>query len=155
VVAAIVAVVKRFPIWIGIGVFALVGFLFRDFLSGSVTDLKVGDCFDPPTAVTTVKDVQHHPCTDMHRSEVFFVGNVSAGASGGYPGDAAFDSFVRAQCIPAYQSYTGRDFESDTIYDVHFLNPTTEGWTKGDHTIDCFVVRADGAAFKGSMKAAH
>ena len=155
-VAAIVMLVKRFPIWTGIGVFALGGFLFRDFISGSVGDLKVGDCFDPPLAAgTTVKEVQHHPCTDTHRSEIFFVGNVPAGTDGAYPGDATFDAWVRSQCIPAFESYTGRDFDSDLMYDLHYLNPTPEGWKKGDHTIDCFVTRVDGTAFKGTVKAAR
>jgi putative regulator of septum formation len=152
VVAAIVMLVKRFPIWTGIGVFALGGFLFRDFISGSVADLKVGDCFDPPALTTAVKEVQHHPCTDLHRSEIFFVGNVP-GASGAYPGDAEFASYVRAQCVPAFLSYTGRDFDIDLVYDVHYLSPTPEGWKKGDHAIDCFVVRVDGTSFKGSVKA--
>jgi hypothetical protein len=158
VIEPIIALVKRFPIWTGIGALALGGFLFRDFLSGNVGDLKVGDCFDPPilTAVAaTVKDVQHHPCSDLHGGEIFFIGNATAGANGAYPGDDAFASFARAQCVPAYLGYTGRGFATDTIYDVQYLTPTTTGWAKGDRAVDCFVVRVDGQAFKGSVKAAR
>ena len=55
--------------------------------------------------------------------------------------------------MPAYRSYTGRDFETDTTYDFSYMTPTTAGWTKGDRVIDCFVVRVDGQSFKGSVKA--
>jgi hypothetical protein len=152
----VLAFVRRFPIWTAIGVFALVGYIFRDFMSGSVADLNLGDCVDLPglTANTTVKDVQHHPCSDSHHGEVFFIGTVPSGPSGANPGAAAFDSFMSAQCIPAFRSYTGLDYESDKTYDIEFLTPTNDGWAKGDHTIDCFVVRVDGQTFKGSVRIA-
>jgi len=154
--APILAFVKRFPIWTAIGVFAIGGYLFRDVLSGNVEDLKVGDCFDPPTlsaSKTTVKDVQHHPCSDLHGGEVFFIGKVPGEAGAAYPSDAGFVSFIGAQCVPAYRSYTGRDFDTDTTYDFSYLTPTTVGWAKGDRVVDCFVIRADGQAAKGSVRA--
>jgi hypothetical protein len=154
VVAFALTVVKRFPIWTAIGVFALVGYLFRDFLSGSVSDLKVGDCVDLPTPITTatINDVQHHPCTELHHGEAFFVGNVPSGASGANPGVAAFDSFVTAQCVPAFRVYTGLDYETDPTYDIEFLHPTPEGWRKGDRTIHCLVIRIDEQAFRGTLR---
>jgi hypothetical protein len=158
VVETILALVKRFPIWTAVGVFALGGFLFRDYLSGNAGDLKVGDCFDVPTVAaqsTTVKDVQHHPCSDLHSGEVFFFGNVPGDANAVYPGDATFDAFARDQCVPAYRTYTGRDFDSDETYDIQYLTPTTEGWNKGDRAVDCFLLRVDGQSFKGSVKASR
>ena len=155
-IEAVLALVKRFPIWTAVGVFALGGYLFRDVLSGNVGDLKVGDCFDPPTAAaadSTVKDVQHHPCSDPHGGEVFFIGKAPGEANAAYPSDDAFLSLVGAECMPAYRTYTGRDFETDTTYDFSYMTPTAEGWTKGDRVFDCFVVRVDGQSFKGSVKA--
>jgi hypothetical protein len=151
----VVALVKRFPIWIAIGVFALGGYLFRDFLSGNVGDLKVGDCVDLPglTQDTIVKEVQHHPCGDLHHAEVFLVEVVPTGANGAYPGDDGFDSFVQSRCVPAFNTYTGLDYDSDPTYDIQPLQPTPEGWTKGDHIINCLLVRVDGATFKGSVRA--
>jgi hypothetical protein len=157
VLAPVLAIVKRFPIWTAIGVFSLVGFLFRDFLSGNVGDLKVGDCFDAPALATpdaTVNDVQHHPCADAHGGEVFFIGNI-AGAASAYPADETFTSFVRDQCLPAYRSYTGRDFDTDATYDFQWLTPTSSGWAKGDRTINCFVLRVDGEPSKGSVRASR
>jgi hypothetical protein len=114
VIEAVLALVKRFPIWTAVGVFALGGYLFRDVISANVGDLKVGDCFDPPTltaADSTVKDVQHHPCADLHGGEVFFIGEVPGDANAAYPSDDEFLSLVGDECMPAYLSYTGRDFE--------------------------------------------
>lgn len=155
-VAPLVTLVKRFPIWTAIGVFALVGFVFRDFLSGNVGDLKVGDCFDAPALTTkdaAIKDVQHHPCSDLHGGEVFFIGNIGGAASSAYPADDAFTSFVRDQCLPAYSSYTGRSFDTDVTYDFQWLTPTASGWAQGDRAIDCFVLRVDGQLSKGSVRA--
>lgn len=157
-IALAAALVKRFPIWTAVGVFALVGFVFRDFLSGNVGDLKVGDCFDAPALATqdaTVKDVQHHPCSDAHAAEVFFIGNIAGAASSAYPADEAFTSFVRDQCLPAYRDYTGRDFDTDATYDFQWLTPTSSGWEKGDRAIDCFVLRVDGQSSKGSVRASR
>lgn len=155
-IEAVLALVKRFPIWTAVGVFALGGYLFRDVLSGNVGDLKVGDCFDPPTltaADSTVKDVQHHPCTDLHGGEVFYIGKAPGEANAAYPSDNEFLLLVGGECMPAYLGYTGRDFETDTTYDFSYMTPTAEGWTKGDRVIDCFVVRVDGQTFKGSVRA--
>jgi len=156
VIEAVLALVKRFPIWTAVGVFALGGYLFRDVLSGNVGDLKVGDCFDAPTltaADSPVKDVQHHPCTDLHGGEVFYIGRAAGEANAAYPSDDEFLSLVGDECMPAYLSYTGRDFETDTTYDFSYMTPTPQGWTEGDRGIDCFVVRVDGQSFKGSVKA--
>ena len=49
------------------------GLVLRDRLSGSASDLKIGDCFDVPATETDIKDVQHHPCTEAHTGEVFAV----------------------------------------------------------------------------------
>jgi hypothetical protein len=102
-----------------------------------------------------VEDVQHHPCSERHGGEVFFIGKISGGANGAYPSEDAFASFVRTQCVPAYRSYTGREFDTDTTYDVQYLTPTTSSWAKGDRGIDCVVLRVDGGMFKGSVRAAR
>jgi putative regulator of septum formation len=131
-----------------------VGFIFRDFFSGNASDLKVGDCFDPPTTVNTVvKDVQHHPCSDAHKAEVFYVADYDQ-ASTGYPGDDAFESWVLDRCIGAFQTYTGRGYQDAEELDIQPFWPTEEGWGKGDKEITCFIVRVDSGTMTGSVKAA-
>src|SRR4026207_306021 len=88
-----------------------VGFIINQYFSRNASDLKVGDCFDPPTTVdTVVKDVQPRPCSDAHKAEVFYVADFDQ-ASTGYPGDDAFQSWVLDRCIGAFQTYTGRGYQ--------------------------------------------
>lgn len=138
-----------------IGAIALGGFIFRDRLMGGAGDLAVGDCFDEPASITElqeVKEVQHHPCTEPHTSEVVFVGDVTG--TDAYPSDAAFMAFVRASCIPAFNAYTGLDFNALEAVDMGVLTPTAEGWAGGDHEVVCYAVRVDGQPVSQSFKAA-
>jgi hypothetical protein len=135
-----------------IGVIALGGFIFRDRLMGGAGDLAVGDCFDEPVSLVEVKEVQHHPCTEPHTSEVVFVGDIPA--TDAYPSDEAFMSFVRASCIPAFNTYTGLDFNALEAVDMGILTPTADGWAGGDHEVVCYAVRVDGQQVSQSFRAA-
>lgn len=129
------------------------GWVFRDYLSGNAGDLVVGDCFDAPTTVDdTVEDVAHHPCTDGHTAEVFYVADYTGADA--YPGEDAFDAFTQANCPPAFQAYTGMDFYAAEAedYDIGLFYPLAEGWDQGDHEITCYIVRVDGAQMTASMK---
>lgn len=146
--------VPRIVIWIAIiAVVGIGGFIFRDRLSSGAGDLAVGDCFDDPTGVTEVEEVQHHPCNEAHTSEVVFVGNMS-GADDAYPNLTQFDDYVGGTCLPAWETYTGRDYESDTELDLGYYYPLEEGWGDGDREVICYVVRVDGATMTQSVKAA-
>lgn len=128
------------------------GYLFRDFISGAATDLQVGDCFDMPTAANeTVEEVSHHPCTDAHTAEIFFVGDHPDGA---FPGSTAFETYVESNCVPSFNTYTGLDYMTDTTYDFGWFEPTSEGWGSGDHEITCYVYRLDKGTMTSSVKKA-
>ena len=130
------------------------GLILRPFLTGNAGDLAVGDCFDPPAAtVETVEDVQHHPCTDPHGAEVFYVGEYPDGENVEYPSDAAFDAHVEATCVPAFNTYTGLDYISDPTWDFGYFVPTAEGWDGGDHEVLCYAIRIDEAPTSVSIKA--
>ena len=91
-----------------IGIIAAIagGFwIFRDQLTGNAGDLSVGDCFDVPEAQGDIKDVQHHPCSDLHSGEVIFVGDLTGQTT--YPTEDVIEDFVFNTCVPAYNSYTG------------------------------------------------
>jgi len=139
-----------------IGIIAAIAggaWVFRDYISGNATDLVVGDCFDAPTTTgETVEDVSHHPCTDAHTAEVFFVADHPA--TGGYPGEDEFDTFTQDNCPAAFASYTGMDFYADEAadYDIGLFYPLEEGWTRGDHEITCYIVRVDEAPMTASLK---
>ena len=134
-----------------IGAVLFGGWLFRDYLTGAAIDLKVGDCFDAPTTVSdTVEEVAHHPCTDAHTAEVVFVGDYPEGA---FPGEDAFDVFSETNCIPAFNTYTGLDFETAMEYDMGVFYPLEEGWEQGDREITCYLVRSDDGPMTQSVKA--
>ena len=141
---------------IRVGVIAVIvvgALILRNYLSGSAGDLRVGDCFDEPATTETVDDVQYHPCTDAHDAEVIFVGDHPP--SDTYPALAAFDDFVVEKCVPAFESYTGRDWETDTELDMAYFYPTSEGWPEGDHEVSCYVIRIDSAKMNTSMKVSN
>src|SRR3990172_9570847 len=112
---------------IGIGIVAALvigGFIFRDFLSGNAAELKVGDFFDEPASLSeTVEDVQHHPCSDEHDAEVFFVADYPVSGSPLYPTDAEMEAWVAQACFPAFKSYTGKDFETDPDLGIAWFQP--------------------------------
>lgn len=137
-----------------IAAIVVVGLIVRDFTSGNASDLKVGDCFDPPTTTdTVVNDVQHHPCSDAHKAEVFYVADYDQ-PSTGYPGEGAFRTWVLDRCIGAFQTYTGQSFDAATDLDFQPFWPTQDGWGKGDKEITCFIVRVDKGTMTGSVKKA-
>lgn len=140
-----------------IGIIALIGvggLVARPFLAGGAADLKIGECFDPPAVGETVDDVQHHPCTDAHGGEVFFVGDVAAADDAPYPTDIAFETQVQGLCTPAFDAYTGLDFVTDPVWTYGYLSPTAESWADGDRGIICYAARLDGATTTTSIKAA-
>jgi hypothetical protein len=134
-----------------IAAIVVAGLVFRDRLSGDVTDLKVGDCFDAAGLDVEVSDVPHQPCTDPHDAEVFFVGVYPSQDT--YPTDEDFDAFVVQQCFPAFQAYVGRSFEEQVELDIGWFYPVPSGWSSGDRGITCHLTRLDGAKITGSVKA--
>jgi hypothetical protein len=150
----VLGLAKRFPLWTAILVLGTVGYLFRDHMSGNVTALKVGDCFDVPAGVVTdtvLKDVQHHPCSETHGAELLFTG-FAPGPDNAFPADADLNAFAQTLCVPAYLAYTGRDFMTDEAYDVKTLFPTGDGWKQGDRGFSCLIVRTDGLPMTATVR---
>jgi hypothetical protein len=134
-----------------IAVIAGGAFIFRDKLSGNAGDLKVGDCYDDPASTTEIKDVQHHPCNEAHTAEVVFVGKMT-GDDATYPADSVVEAWVGANCVPAWNGYTGKDANTDPVLGLGFYQPTQTGWTKGDRDVICYVGRMDGTPVTTSLK---
>jgi hypothetical protein len=143
---AIIAIVVLVVILVGVGGCF---YFFRDSLSGNVTELAVGDCFDEPAGSTTVSDVQHQPCTSPHDAEVVFVIH---DPSSSYPGVEAFRTAANAQCPAAATAYIGSDFDSNPDIGGGFFYPTSDSWGSGDHDVTCYVDRTDGAKLYGTVK---
>ena len=138
-----------------VGILAVIGIavvILRPFIMGSAGDLKVGECFDDPGALQTVEQVQHHPCTDPHTGEVVYVGNLTAPSNAPYPSDSDLQNMVGAACIPAFNVYTGLDFDADPEWTMGYFTPLSADWGNGDRSIVCYAVRIDSAATSTSLK---
>ena len=121
----------------------------------SASDLAVGDCFDAPVEVDAeVTDVVKHDCTEPHTGEVIAVQDVPGEDGSAYPTDAEWQDNVSSICIPAFDSFTGLDFETEADWDIGYLVPTTDGWDGGDREMSCYATRVDGAPTSTSLKAA-
>jgi hypothetical protein len=127
------------------------GFVLRDRLSSSPTDLKVGDCFDVPAGDTDISDVQHHPCSEPHTGEVFFVGDHPAAKGTTFTDDLVIQ-FGGTTCVPAAEAYVGAPLTSEL--DVGAFYPTDADWAKGDRGITCYLYRVDEGPISKSLKAA-
>jgi len=143
---------------IRLGILAVIlgdGYLFRDRLSSSPTELAVGDCFDVPAVKTSVKDVQHHPCTESHTGEVYAL--VTHPAAKGTPplAQGAMVDYLVSACGPSFLSYVGPAAASVGNLDAGAFYPPDDGWNNGERGITCYVYRVDGAPMTGSVKATH
>ena len=137
-----------------LGAIGVGGLVLAPYLMGNVADLAVGDCFDPPNEEVEVSEVQRHPCTDSHTGEVIYVGDYPGNDAASYPTDQVFLEHVGRACMPAFESYTGLDYETATEWDFGYFTPTDAGWADGDREISCYAIRVDGAPTTGSLKAA-
>ena len=144
------SIALRIGIFVLIGVGALVA---RPFLMGAAGDLKVGECFDlPATASETIEDVQHHPCSDAHDGEVFFVGSLPIAEGGAYPSDAALGPLVDSLCMPAFAAYTGLAADTDPLWTFGAGVPVSADWAEGNRRLMCYATRVDGTRTSGSIK---
>ena len=136
-----------------IGMIVIGGVVFRDRLTGNAGELKVGDCFDEPVGAQTVKDVQHHPCSESHTAEIFYSGNMPDAKGAPFPGKPAIENFVTAACAPAFASFIDRTVNTDAL-DVGYLAPLADGWKSGDRGVSCYVTTMNRAPMTRSLKAA-
>jgi Septum formation len=141
-------------ILIRVGIIAVIivaGLLLRDRLSGNAGDLKVGDCFDVPAADTNISDVQHHPCTDAHSGEVFYVGDDPT-AKGAPFAVSTLETDIGNICSPIFTSYVGA--ANLTGLDFGAFYPLESDWNDGKRGITCYVYKVDGTNVTKSLKAA-
>ncbi len=122
--------------------------LFAVRNNASVTELKVGDCFNVPNG-TTVQTVETRPCGESHTAEVFFVGDHDGTT---FPISLSLDRFVEDNCVPAFEEYAGRAIDSEPALLIGYLHPTRDGWEGGDRTITCYVGQPDESPSVGSLR---
>jgi hypothetical protein len=132
---------------------AIIGLVFRDQLTGSAAELRVGDCIDLPADMEEVSDVQHRPCTEAHDAEVFVVRDYEGATD--YPTTVAFDNWVNAQCTgEAFSAYVGATYDSREDVGAGYFYPLEEGWKQGDREMVCYLVPTDGGKVNASYRQA-
>jgi hypothetical protein len=152
-----VGLVRRFPFIIFIAVMGVAGFVFREHLSGAAADLRTGDCIELPAGSAEVSDVQHRPCTEPHDAEIFHVFDIASIAAGGprsFPSDDQLSTIVNPVCTPAFDRYTGLEFDTALDYDWGAFTPGDDGWKDGDREVACYILRVDRSKISGSMRVA-
>lgn len=139
--------------WVGVvvvmGVVGAVGAASRDE-SGAIVgagdlhivDVQVGDCFDLNDAsdIEEVGEIRAIPCDEPHTFEAYFLRDLPAGS---YPSRSVLDAETEAACLPSFEPYVGRDYETSELYVTSF-EPTPEGWDEGDHSILCVLSTFNG-----------
>jgi hypothetical protein len=132
-----------------VGVIAGGYFLFRDQLSESAGDLRVGDCFEVPSE-TTVSTVQHRPCTEPHDGEAFVVADIDGDS---YPISLTMERWVTERCLGSvFEAYVGTTYEDQTDIEVRWFSPTFDGWKNGDREVKCFLSPAGGGKVSTTYK---
>jgi hypothetical protein len=135
-----------------IAVIVIGGLIFRDRLTGNAGDLKVGDCFDVPTATVDVKDVQHHPCTESHTGEVFAVVTHPAAKGTAPLVESQLIDFLSSSCGPAWVSYIGQEAAGSSVFDIGAFYPRDQDWNDGDRSVTCYTYRVDDQPMTSSLK---
>jgi hypothetical protein len=138
-----------------VGVFLVGGFLFRDLLPGAADELRLGDCFEEPTAMETIESVQHRPCTDEHDNEVVFAGEHPARDGAAVLTNLEFESWIDEKCLPAFRSYIGVDLYGQETLGLGSYVPADEAWADGNRKVICYAYRIDGSRMSQSVKTAR
>lgn len=116
----------------------------------SVTDLRIGDCFDDP-GEDEINEVAAIPCNEPHDFEVFHITQLTNPV---YPTDDQLISAVETQCLPVFQTYVGIAY-ADSQLDINWVSPTRGSWDEGDRTMSCFALNTDGSKLTASVQASN
>ncbi len=115
----------------------------------SVTDLRVGQCFDSVDGSLegTTYRVDVVDCQEEHDAEVF--GTFDLADSRTYPGDEKISAIADRRCSAAQVTYTGG---SDIEADFYYLMPDRRGWRLGDRGVTCVFGNESGEKLTGSLR---
>lgn len=117
----------------------------------SADDLSVGTCFDVPERDTDISTVTRRDCTAEHDAEVIHVAEYTGET---YPISLSMDRFIDEECLPAFATYVGEDYNTNEDLSIGYFYPNREGWDGGDRTVTCYADRLDGSKIIQSVKGA-
>lgn len=109
--------------------------------SADVFALSVGDCVTDESELTgEVTEVPIIDCDEPHASEVFHSYMIPDTS---LPDQAGIETIVQEQCLPAFESFIGLDYNS-SVLEVNYLSPTPDSWDAGDRELLCLVYDPSG-----------
>ena len=105
--------------------------------SMQASDLKVGDCFDNPTADSNISSITAIPCTEAHDSQVFAE---PAAKESTYPGDTALSSEADSDCNDTTTQGTISQDAPDSLEVTALYAQDSSSFDDGNNYITCFIV---------------
>ena len=105
--------------------------------SMQASDLKVGDCFDNPTADSNISSLTAIPCTQAHDSQVFAEPPVTESS---YPGDTTLSDEAGKACGTKSAQATITSDAPDSLEISALYAQDAESFDNGNDYITCFVV---------------
>ena len=125
--------------------------LITDGGTVAIEEVRVGDCFNSEDE-DEISEVDAQPCTEAHEYELFHIATWDGSSE--YPTDDAMSAFVFEECVPAFEEFVGRSYESSQLDFVH-LYPVEEGWNAGDREFQCVLVDPGDAELTTSLRGAN
>jgi hypothetical protein len=116
----------------------------------SVTDLRVGDCFDAGDE-TTISDVDAIPCNEAHPYQVF---HVQDHPTASYPTDAEFSAIFESVCVGPFETFVGMSYVSSALY-ADMITPSEESFDDGDREYVCVLYDPANEALTSTMEGAR
>lgn len=114
-----------------------------DCLQGS--NLRLGNGGTWPDLVIAV------PCTQQHRAEVFFAGNVWPESLAAYPGYKAISAQGYERCLTAFSAYDEIALSESAFTFTYIIPGDATDWATGDRLVVC-VAYQPGVPVKYSIK---
>ncbi len=113
-------------------------------------ELSVGDCLRG-SSEGEVSGFEGVPCEEEHDSEVYHLFDF---ADGEFPGNEGFDETSIDECLAAFTTYVGIAYDDSLVYDISWLEPTSQSWSNGDREIVCLLVPWEADTLIGSGRGA-
>lgn len=112
----------------------------------SAFDVKVGQCFTPPTTFKAeLSTLRALPCDVEHTQEAYALVPYSTAEDGSadpdqqYPGSDVLVAFADSTCAQRYADYIGVPYTDSSLYFTYLL-PSARGWeTESDRSVICFI----------------
>lgn len=112
----------------------------------SFADLEVGQCFQDWTAGDT--QVMAVDCSTPHDNEVYYVAELT---DDDLPSEDDLESRSLGLCFASFEPYVGALLDETTL-NYGWLVPGAKDWSKGDHTIACYLFAEDGSKLNQSAQ---